>query len=263
MPTQVANLTKTIIAEAGLSVVANTLLKGNDMAATFDAAVGMPTDLFPCTESMLVLMGIDDSSSIRFVQGNTEAVRDGYNLVLDALKESKADESILITTSCFNTGVLMPFSLLPDAVRMTPQNYNPRGGTPLFDFTFDLLHTALAKTAEYEAASIPVRTITVIITDGADCGSTRHTAADVAVLVRDMCLKSEKHIVCAIGISDGETDFDDVFEQMGIPAQWRRTATATASDIRSVFEVFSKSVVRASQCATSFSQTAAGGFATP
>ena len=102
----------------------------------------------------------------------------------------------------------------------------------------------IAKAEELAQAGIAVRTVTLIITDGGDYGSTRCKPADVAALVTDM-LAQENHIVAAMGISDGTTDFKKVFRAMGIPDRWILTPGNSASEIRRAFQVFSQSAVRA------------------
>ena len=72
---------------------------------------------------------------------------------------------------------------------------------------------------------------------------------------------TENHIIGAMGIDDGTTDFMHIFHEiMGIPEEWVLTPANTASEIRRAFNLFSQSAVRASQSAASFSQTASGGF---
>ena len=129
----------------------------------------------------------------------------------------------------------------------------PFRGT-LYDQTAVVLGTVIAKAQELQQAGIAVRTVTLIITDGGDYGSTRAKAADVQAIVRDM-LAQENHIVAAMGISDGSTDFKKVFQAMGIPDRWILTPGNSASEIRRAFQVFSQSAVRASQGAQ------LGGFA--
>jgi len=63
-----------------------------------------------------------------------------------------------------------------------------------------------------------------------------------------------------MGIDDGFTDFRNVFQEMGVRDEWILTPANTESEIRKAFQVFSRSAVRASQSAVSFSQTAMGGF---
>jgi hypothetical protein len=66
----------------------------------------------------------------------------------------------------------------------------------------------------------------------------------VAAIVQDM-LAQENHIVAAMGIDDGTTDFKKVFRAMGIPDRWILTPGNSASEIRRAFQVFSQSAVRA------------------
>src|SRR5690606_36401895 len=72
------------------------------------------------------------------------------------------------------------------------------------------------------------------------------TAATVRALVRDL-FAQENHVVAAMGISDGATDFRAVFREMGIPDRWILTPGNSASEIRKAFQVFSRSAVAASQ----------------
>jgi hypothetical protein len=151
--------------------------------------------------------------------------------------------------------VLFPYGALDQAVRMTAKNYDPNLGTPLYDQTTVLLGTVVAKAHELRAAGIAVRTVTLLITDGADCGSQRCRASDVRTLVDDL-LAGESHVVAAMGISDGTTNFRKVFADMGIPDRWVLTPSGTASEIRRAFQVFSRSAV-----AIGSGAAALGGFA--
>lgn len=230
-----------------------------DIGALIQAGLGTPVDDVTASEVVLVTVMPDDSGSIRFVQGNTEAVREGHNMVIDALNASKQADGILMHTRYLNGEVLFPYRPLAQAIPMDSHNYNPDKGTPLYDQTVVLLGTVLAKTQEFADNGVPVRSVTLLVTDGHDEHSARQSAKSVSVLVRDM-LMSENHIIAGMGISDGRTDFKQVFSEMGIPDEWILTPGNTPSEIRKAFQVFSQSAVRASQGAASFSQTAIGGF---
>lgn len=223
-----------------------------DVGAQIQAGLGVTIDDVAASEVVLLTMMPDDSSSIQSA-GNTDAVRDGHNYVLDALAGSKQSGEVLAHTRYLNGHVLCPYTALEHAVKMTRANYNPNLGTPLFDQAAVVLGTVIAKATELAQAGIAVRTVTLIITDGGDFGSTRCKAADIRALVEDM-LAQENHIVAAMGISDGTTDFRAVFAAMGIPARWVLTPGNSSSEIRRAFQVFSQSAVRASQGA------ALGGF---
>lgn len=233
-----------------------------DVGAQIQNALGIPAMDVNASEVFLVAQLIDDSGSIRFVAGNTEAVREGHNLVLDSLSDSKQDDSILAHTRYLNGTILYPFCPLKSAVRMDSRNYDPRGGTPLYDETMALLGTVLAKAQEFADNGVPVRTATLIATDGNDEHSKKANPAKIFTVVSDM-LRAETHIVAAMGVDDGRTDYRLIFSAMGIPDQWILTPGNSPSEIRKAFGTFSKSAVRASQSAQSFSQTAIGGFGNP
>ena len=56
--------------------------------------------------------------------------------------------------------------------------------------------------------------------------------------------RAENHIVAAMGISDGTTDFRKVFRDMGIEDKWILTPGQSAQEIRQAFQVFCQSAVR-------------------
>lgn len=242
-----------------LSQAAADALSVQDVGEQIAAALGSPALETQASEVVLVATLIDDSGSIRMVSGNTEAVREGHNAMLQALKGAKQGDGVQVHCRYLNGTILYPFSTLDAAQEMNSRNYNPQGGTPLYDQALVILATLAAKVADFENAGIPVRTVTVLVTDGADQGS-NSSASEVRKVILPI-LKKETHIVCGMGINDGSTDFKKVFSEMGIPDNWILTPGNTPSEIRKAFAMASKSAVRASQSAASFSKAASAGFA--
>lgn len=240
-------------AQGTLSARSKLALDIVDLGAQIQAGLGVAVDDVAASEVVLVTLMPDDSGSIE-AAGNTRAVRDGHNLVLDALAASKQAGDVFAHTRYLNGQVLFPYTPLAAAVRMTTQNYAANQGTPLYDQTVIVLGTVLAKAQELAAAGVAVRTVTLLITDGADAHSRRSSADDVRALVEDLRAQ-EGHIVAALGISDGSTDFHAVFTAMGIPDRWILTAGNSASEIRRAFQVFSQSAIAVGAGA------ALGGFA--
>lgn len=255
------NLFQTAQSQGLLSSASFQALNVIDLGAQIQAGLGVNVDDVTASEVVLVTTMPDDSGSIGYSH-NSQAVRDGHNSVLDALIASKQEDSILIHNRYLNGHVLYPYCALSQAVRMDAGNYQPDQGTPLYDQTVVLLGTVLAKSQEFADNGVPVRTITLIITDGADEHSTRATAKTVASLVKDM-LMAENHIIAAMGIDNGSTDFRKVFQEMGLRDEWILTPGNTPEEIRQAFRVFSQSAVRASMGTTNFSQAALGGFGNP
>jgi len=245
--------------EGMLSPESAQALMVHDIGAQIQAGLGVSVDDVQSSEVVLVTMMVDDSGSIRFA-GNAQAIRDGHNLVLESLMKSKQNDSILVHTQYLNGTILYPYCALDQAVRMDNHNYDPNLGTPLYDQAVVLMGTVLAKTKEFSDNGVPVRTVSMILTDGSDQHSRHHGARDVKHLVEDM-LMAETHIVAALGVDDSMgTDFRDIFREMGLRDEWILTPGSGESEIRRAFQVFSQSAVQASQGALNFSKTAMGGF---
>lgn len=245
-------------AEGLISQASAKVLQVTDIGKEIEAGLGVNIDDVKSSEVVLVTMMPDDSGSIRF-GNNTQAVRDGHNQVIEALRTTKQADSILVHNRYLNGSVLYPYQPISQAILMDSSNYDPNQGTPLYDQTVVLLGTVLVKAQEFAENGVPVRTVTLIITDGEDVHSVRSTAKDCASLIHDM-LKSENHIIAAMGMDSGSTDFRQVFQEMGIRDEWILTPGNTQHEIRQAFRMFSQSAVRASQSAANFSKTAAGGF---
>lgn len=230
-----------------------------DLGNQIQNALGISADAIDASEVFLLSILVDDSSSIRDAN-NEDNVRNGVNLVLESLGGSKAENEILVHMSALNRGTLTPFIPLNKAPRLDAANYRGQGSTPLYDKSIAMLGTVLAKEREFAGQGVATRTLTLIVTDGADCGSTS-SPRDVAPLVSDL-RKRENHIILAMGIDDGgTTDFRAIFGKMGIQDQWVLTPGNSPSEIRRAFVVASKSAVQASQGAAAFSKVT--GIGTP
>ncbi len=241
-----------------------------DLGAKIQEGIGIDVDDVAASEVVLVTQLIDDSGSIRF-RGNTQAVRDGHNLVIEeVLKETKGVEGVLAHTRYLNGYVAFDYRPLVQAILLDQNNYNPNGGTPLYDEAIVILGTVLAKAEEFDNNNVPVRTVTLIVTDGDDQGS-RFDASDVAVVVKSMLQQeTQNNIIAAMGIDDGTTDYRRVFSEMGILDEWIYTTEPESGEtvedhrrrIRRGFQMFSKTASQVTKGgeAASFSQTALGSI---
>ena len=82
-----------------------------DIGAQIQAGLGCTIDDVGSSEVVLVTMMPDDSQSIAHA-GNTDAVRDGHNFVLEALSGSKQAGEVLAHTRYLNGHVLFPYTAL-------------------------------------------------------------------------------------------------------------------------------------------------------
>ncbi|MDD4975497.1 MAG: hypothetical protein PHY93_14150 [Bacteriovorax sp.] len=237
------------------------IFKGvTDIGAQIQNGLGVDVDDVKASEVVLVNILIDDSGSISCIPSGSDIMCSGHNMIVDEiLSASKKHDSILLHTRYLNGKVLNPYGQLTNCQRMNSRNYSADGGTPLYDQCVIFLGTVMAKAQEFSDNGVPVRTITLIITDGDDLHSRNNRARDVASIVTDM-RRSENHIIAAMGIDDGDTDFRQVFADMGIDPKWILLPSSDPHEIGKSFKLFSQSASRASQNAASFSKTAMGGF---
>ena len=263
MSTNVQALFNNAQAEGTVSPAgANAVMAIPDIGAAISAGLGVCVNDVQASEVLLVALLIDDSGSIH-TSRNEDNVRQGVNLVLEALGKSKQKDGILVYCKYLNEDVpLYPFSPLDQAVKLDANNYIPNGGTPLYDQIALVLGTVLAKSQEFVNSGVPVRSVTLIVTDGAEQHSRRHkTPSSIRPIVLDV-RKAETHIVAAMGIDDGSTPFKAIFGEAGIDDKWILTPKNSPSEIRKAFELASQSALRVSQAAgAAFSQVAGGGFA--
>jgi len=247
--------------QGSLSAASANVLTAVDIGDQIRDGLGVGVDDVFANDVILVTMLIDDSGSIRF-GSNSQVVRDGHNLVVDSLRggQEKQVQNMLCHTAYLNGSILYPYVIIGSAVQMDDTNYNPNGSTPLYEAGIITLGRVLTKAQEFSDAGVTVRTITLIVTDGASTDSYR-TSDEFATIARDMYRK-ETHIIAGMGIADGSTDFKQVFRDMGIPDEWILTPGNSNSEIRKAFQIFSKSAVRVSQNVASFNSSMGGGFVT-
>lgn len=227
-------------------------------------ALGSPVDQYKEDNVLLVATLIDDSGSLNVVvekdsktgrsvsrpascddpKSNAEAVRLGHNTVIQALLDSERPSAIWFHTRYLHDRELNPWNQLEKATQMDRSNYRPNNGTPLYDETVAMLGSIIAKTQEFRNNWTTVRTATLIVTDGADTESRSQTPATVKSVVSDMYTMGI-HIIAAMGIDDGTTDFKRVFIEMGIHENLILTPGSTPDEIRKAFSLFGKMASRA------------------
>lgn len=265
---QVANIGD-LLEESGLDEKAASQfrLTVDTLGPAINAGLGtVDIDDIETAEAIVLSLVVDDSYSVEDA-GNTGIVIVGVNDLLESLEEAKQATSVLITCRYLNDlpgvtdhGVLYPIRPLAGAIRLDATNFVPRGSTPLFDTIAAALAASAAKVAELEQGGVAARAVTAIITDGANNTSVQYQYANQLKPIVDGLLRTEQHIVLAIGVSDGYTDFRALFEEMGVPDRCILSPKNTKSEIRQAINVVSQSMVRASQSPGSFSQVALGGF---
>lgn len=260
MSTTLKDLFSSAAKEGVLSSASQQLLSGQLGPIVVAGAAGMAAENITVTDVTLVTVLIDASSSIAG-SGLEDAVRDGENALVDAFAGSREKDSILLALWTFNEKPKVVHSYVPvtDAVRLDAKNYRATGSTALYDTWCDALGANVAYAQKLRDSGAPVRSVVVVITDGADVSSKRKVQ-DCARLSRDL-LASEQFVLAFVGVG-AEVNFKSVAQSMGVPDGCIEVQTnATASGLRAVFQMVSRSAIRASQ--GQIKPGAAAGFFRP
>ena len=134
------------------------------MGVKISAGLGVGVDDVQASEVVLLTLLIDDSGSIAG-GGNTQTVIDGHKVVIDAVRNSKQEDNVLAHTCYINGTILFEYRLIGSAEVMTSKNFQPHGCTPLYESSIVTLGRVLAKAQEFSDNGVPVRTMTLIMTD--------------------------------------------------------------------------------------------------
>jgi uncharacterized protein YegL len=243
--TNVQSLISSATAAGTLSAATSSLLTGNLGAVVIAGAAGKDAVDIVASDVTLVTLLVDASSSIHD-SGLEDAIREGQNVLIDALGDTREREAILMALWTFDTDVRVMHSYvgLDDVTRLDKKNYAGLGSTRLYDTWFDALTANVAYAQQLRSSGTPCKSVVVVITDGEDCGSKRR-ASDCAKISKDL-LKSEQFTLAFVGVGGG--DFRTIALDMGIPDGCIAVqAQATPSAIRQVFRMVSQSAIRASQ----------------
>ena len=242
----VGNLFARATLEGTLSAHSSSVLSGSLGPLVIAGASGMHVNAICAQEVTLMTLLVDKSSSIG-AAGLEPAVRRGHATMLQAFAGAKERDSILCALWTFHHEAEVVHSYVPveDATVLDDKNYRSGGTTHLYDTWCDGLAANVAYAQQLRDNGTPCRSIVVVVTDGCDVGSSR-SAATCAKLSRDL-LASEQFVLAFVGVGSG-TDFRKVAKSMGIPAGSVLVETnATAAGLRSVFDLVSRSAIRASQ----------------
>ncbi len=229
-----------------ISAQTTQLITGNLGAVVVAGAAGKDAEDIVASDVLLVTLLVDASSSIH--SSNLEkAVREGQNMLVDALSESRDRDAILMALWTFSDDLRVVHSYvgMDDVARLDAKNYQAVGGTRLYDTWCDALAANVAYAQRLRDAGTPCKSVVVVITDGEDVGS-RRRASDCASISRDL-LASEQFTLAFVGVGTA-VDFEAVARAMGVPDGNVTVQTqATPSGLRRVFRMVSQSAIRASQ----------------
>jgi hypothetical protein len=238
----------------------DTVLTGPLGAVVVAGAAGTPLENIEATDVTLVTILIDASSSI--AMSNLEkAVREGQHELLRAFAGSREKDKILVALWTFADSVDVVHSYVPvgDATKLDDHNYRGAGYTRLYDAWCAALTANVTYAQQLRDGGTPVKSVVVAITDGDDTGS-QQKPKHCRALSEDV-LKTEQFVLAFVGVGQA-SNFRRVAKSMGVPDGCIEVQPqATPEALRKVFQMVSRSAIRASQ--GQIQPGAAAGFFRP
>lgn len=188
----------------------------------------------------LVAAVIDASGSM---SGVRQAVVDGFNTMLDSFNGSKQADSILVSAWSFNDAARLHFSYTPapSVARLTMREYDPDGGTALYDTLLYVMAGMVAYGQTLRNSGVRTRGIIVVFSDGGD--NTSKAKAFQVKTVSNSLMGQEIYTLAYAGF--GVPDPTRLATEVGFPTVI--PAGSGPSEIRRIFRQVSASVIRASQ----------------
>lgn len=222
-----------------------------EMFGNIDAEVTphIPTD--EVENDHMFLMGIvrDRSGSMGSYQG---VMQKSTGEFINSIKGSKSDDEILVSLTEFDDQI---DSYGYQNVSDMPTDFQPRGMTRLYDAVivaqerlFDGKGNGYME--QLNASGVRTRGALVIFSDGQDNDS-KASANDARKAVER--LKKQEILVAFVAFGD---DAKGIADQIGVDPQNVLETAATASDLRKIWGIISKSAISASKnAATGTSQS--------
>jgi len=203
------------------------------------------------TEYTMATIAVDMTGS---VIGFEKQLRQMLVTAIDACRKSPRSNNLLVRIILFSTGVggvqeLDGFTPLQEIDVNAYPNFNPSGGTPLYDAVYNAVGATVQYGADLTAGDFLCNGIVFIITDGDDNTSTA-TPRMIAEQVSDARKgeKLESLVTVLIGINAGEAStYLQSFQQQAQLDQYIDAGDATPQNLAKLAAFVSQSVSSQSQ----------------
>ena len=220
---------------------------------------GRPAEVLE--SKLLAVTLVPDNSGSIHQAGIEQAVIDGTNNALDVFRDAPNASEIYVQIVYIDGQILMPWTPAAQTVRLNHDNYVARSDTPLYDTTMAVVGANVALAQLMFELGIPVKTSSLVVTDGEDQGS-KFKSPDCASLVRSaLGSRRRQHLLGAMGVGAKEEMFREMFLDMGIDPNWICLPGDSIEKLIQFYNGFSRSSVSASQGNAQFVTAASTGIA--
>ena len=233
------NDAKNLLKGASLNTAASQIMVNSLNDTNLMGCMGADVDQLETDDVTLSSLILDASGSMQNVE---QIVRDSFDELVQALKESKQSGSMLVSSRTFATKekILHGFKKVEEIDKIDNQYVANGSSTALYDTLINAMSGIKSYSEQLKASGIRTKCIVVVFSDGEDNDS-RHIAKDVKT-ISDELVKSEMFYLVYVGYG---TDLDHIAAEVGFPN--KMTTTKDASQIRKTMGLVSKSIIRASQ----------------
>lgn len=237
----------------------------NDSATALAACQGVAAENLGATEAIIVAEILDASGSMSMVE---DEVRRSVHEQIVAWQKAKAASAMTVSLIIFNERSRLIFANKPiEDLKDNDVVYRTGGTTALYDGVLDGLSGSLAYEEQLLRGGTSTRVIVIVYSDGADNASRRASPAKIKVLANEL-LRRENWILAFVGFKTGEpVNYLQIAAEMGFttileidlqePDEYKRQ-----HEIRKLFQLVSKSVIRQSQTMVDPNASANGFFLT-
>jgi len=241
--TEVRDLFKSAVSVGDLSGKSAEVLIENLDDTNIMGCLGAGVDDLSTDDVTLCGVVLDMSGSMTDVR---KVVIEAFNSMMQSMKDSKQEESILVSAWIFDDQPELLFGYTPVArvQELTEKEYFPRGSTALYDAQLNALTGLVAYGQQLRDRGIRTKSIVVVLSDGADNRS--QTRDSKVKKVADDLTARETYALAFAGFITGEpVDFRLIAQNTGFPSII--TVDSTPSEVRRIFGLVSKSVIKVSQ----------------
>lgn len=238
--------------EDGLDANASQVMVANLDTVALAGCAGTEIDLIPTDEVTLVVFVHDGSGSM---SSERQAVIDGYNLMIDAFRNSKAADSILVSDWIFDDSRALVHGFVPvDQVPDFSKAYQIGGMTALYDTVFAALTGLVAYGQQLRSNGVRTKNVVVVFSDGGDNHSSIDRDGSKTRQVAKALLDQETFILAYVGFDyNGLLSAADAMALANaigfdtVPDFGQGDTKTKESAVRAAFNFVSASVIRASQ----------------
>jgi hypothetical protein len=179
-----------------------------------------------CVDTTVITMVVDESGSMAHL---AEATMAGFNEYVTTVQKKLKEQPAYFSAITFDTRGIRKLQVgakLWDAIKLTPANYQPTGGTPLLD----AIGSAIAATDQVMLQEKAKKAIVVIQTDGEENSSREQNLAGIKALIEARQGQGWQFVFIGAGINA----FADA-QKMGIHSMNTMSYQADAIGTRSTF----------------------------